>query len=213
MNSFKLWLEEQENNTEARLKKYFDLVMQKLQATEDDLSKSLDELPAVRTPKPANGESQPPQHGQGATTKVRQLLGDTLQQMSGEKTDPQISVRANRTLELLNRKSNDGKVSPDLYLQDVLRELFGNDFHADFFDGQSSQDNTPMPSPDDSGPQQQQDPAAAPDMNDPTGGMGMDQPPADDMGMGQPDMGMDPQVPPTDPPMPNQKPFGGNQFV
>jgi len=198
MNSFRLWLEEQEN-AEANRKNFFDQVMRTLQATEDDLSKPLDELPAVRTPKPADGESQPPSKGRGALVKVQQLLSNILQQMSNDRGDVDSSVRAKRTMDMLNKRSNDGKVSPDLYLQDLLRELFGNDFHQDFLNSQPSADTKPTPPPDDNAAMQQgQDPAAGADLNDPTGGAGMEQPPG-----GIPD----------EMPMPNKPPFGGRKFI
>jgi len=217
MRTFKLWLEEQQN-VEANRKNFFDQVMRTLQATEDDLSKPLDELPAIRTPKPAEGESQPPQKGRGALAKVQNLLGNILQQMSSDRTDTESSVRANRTMELLNRRSNDGKVSPDLYLQDLLRELFGNDFHEELMQNKGSGDTNPVPSPDDNAAiQQGQDQTAAPDMNDPTAGAGMDDPQGM-MGQPQPgmdDMGMDPNMigSPDELPVPKKKPFGGQQFV
>lgn len=216
MKTFKLWLEEQQN-VEANRKNFFDQIMRTLQATEDDLSKPLDELPAIRTPKPAEGESQPPQKGRGALVKIQQMLGNILQQMSSDRTDTESSVRAKRTMELLNRRSNDGKVSPDLYLQDLLRELFGNDFHEELLQNKGSQDTNPVPAPDDNAAiKQGQDQTMAPDMNDPTNGAGMDMPPSEDMGVPQNggEMGMDqgmggvPELP-----VPKKKPFGGQQFI
>lgn len=216
MNTFKLWLEEQQNQ-EANRKNFFDQVMRVLQATEDDLSKPLDELPSIKTPKPAEGESQPPQKGRGALIKVQQMLSDILQQMSGDRSDTESSVRAKRTSELLNRRSNDGKVSPDLYLQDLLRELFGNDFHEELMQNKGSQDSNPVPPPDNNAPiQQNKDQTMAPDMNDPTGGQGMGQmdqkPPMDQNQMGMDDPNMMGGSP-DELSIPKKKPFGGQQFV
>ena len=208
MITFKLWLEEHENSY-AQRKNYFDQVMRVLQATEDDLSRPLDELPSVRSPKPENGESQPPQKGQNALAKVQSLLGNILQKMSHDRVDTDTSVRANRTMELLRKRSNDGKVSPELYLQDLLRELFGNDFHEELIDQKSSQDNTPAPIPDqnaDIAPQQN----PAPDMNDPSN---MDQQMAPDDNMGDMEYpSMNPNQPEGQSFPPKKRPFGGQQF-
>lgn len=186
MMDFKLWIEEQQS-TYARRKNYFDQVMKTLQATEDDLSTSLDQLPAVKTPHPEDGESQPPQKNQGAVGKVASLLGNLLQQMSNDKIDTDISVRSNRTMDMLRKRSNDGVVQPKLFLQDILRELFGNDFHEEFLTNRQKSDNTPVPPPDDNAEMSQKQSQMS-DLN--------------------------PQMtPPDHMNTPQNPPFGGNQFV
>lgn len=198
MKNFKVWLEDNRNQFAVQ-KNYFDQVMRILQATEDDLSRPLDQLNSIKTPNPQDGEAQPPPKGKNSLLKVNQLLGDILQNMSKDREDTNSSVRASRTMELLRNRSSDGRIQPVMFLQDLLRELFGNDFHEEFIKNKPSQDNTPMPKPDDNASiDQNQD---QPDLNDPTqsnpSDQNLDQEEDDPLKM---------QVPP-------KKPFGGNNFV
>jgi len=191
--SFKLWLEDQQKDTDAHRQNFFNQVMQSLQATSDDLSKPLADLPSVKTPSIKNGESQPPQKGTGALAKVQSLLGGLLQRMSNDRADVDTSVRAKRAMDLLTKRGTDGQITPVLYLQDFLRELFGNDFQSSFMQSNVSNDDTPAPPP--IGPQ----PEAQPPQQPPAPQQPAPQQPP-----------MPPQAPP--PGMP-PKPPGGLQFV
>lgn len=169
MKSFKIWLEEHDADVQARRQNYFDQVMRTLQATEDDLSKPLTDLQVVKTSSPVNGEAQPPQKGAGAISKLQNLLGGLVQRMSNDQSDVETSVRAKRAMEMLNKRGTDGMVQPVLYLQDFLRELFGNDFHTKYIDREMSKDDTPVPPP--MGPKPQQLPQQSPQMPQPNPGM------------------------------------------
>lgn len=215
MKSFKVWLEN-DRSEYARRKNYFDQVMRVLQATEDDLSRPLDQLDSVKTPKPQDGESQPPTRGKNSLLKVNQLLGDIFQKMSKDREDTDSSVRASRTMEFLRKRTSDGKVTPVVFLQDLLRELFGNDFHEEFIKNKPTQDNTPTPSPDDNA-SIQSDPGKTDDLNtsgmqDPSGFETQDDPMQNDptQPMQDPNQMQDD---PTQMQIPQKKPFGGNKFI
>lgn len=146
--NFRLWLEQEDRSSIVRRKNYFDQIMQRLQATEDDLSRPLTTLPSVKSPDPENGQTQPPAHGKGALSKVQSLVGGILHQMSNDRSDVDTSVRARRTMDVLRTRSTDGKIAPEMYLQDFLRELFGNDFHQELLSGDSGpKDSKAMPVP------------------------------------------------------------------
>jgi len=198
MKTFKAWLESKNNDVQSLRQHYFDQVMRTLQATEDDLSKPLADLTAVKNPDPTQGEAQPPPHGVGALTKVQKLLGGLIQRMSNDRTDVDSSVRAKRAMDILNKQSTDGHIQPVLYLQDFLRELFGNDFHTEFIDnGEISKDNSPVPPPVGPPPEQQAPPAAPQNSAAPMDPNNPQQPP------------MPGQIPPQMPP----KPPGGLRFA
>ena len=169
--SFRLWVESHDVNMRAKRQNYFNQVMQVLQATRDDLSKPLTNLPSIRSPKPEDGEAQPPQKGSGVLSKVSSLLGNVLHQMSNDRSDTETTVRAKRTMDVLRTRNNDSVVKPVMYLQDLLKELFGTNFYQEFINQSQDTDDTQQPAPDDNAMiQPQQNPA--PDLNDP----GMQQP-------------------------------------
>lgn len=164
--SFRLWVESHDVNMRSRRQNYFNQVMQVLQATRDDLSKPLTNLPSIRSPKPEDGEAQPPQKGAGVLTKVQNLLGNVLHAMSNDRADTETTVRAKRTMDVLRTRSNDSVVKPVMYLQDLLKELFGTNFFQEFINQSQDVDDTQQPNPDDNAMvKPQQNPS--PDLNDP----------------------------------------------
>ena len=130
MESFVRFLEQ--INGKSHRREYFDRVMQKLKATEDDLSRGLETLSVVRRPStsPELKDSTPRLDPKEAVIRVQKLISPIIRDMISQQLSSDDSVRAKRTLDLLRHKINGS--NPQMYLQDLLRELFGTDFYEEF---------------------------------------------------------------------------------